>query len=71
MIFPSKNQRDWKKWVEQKTKIFDEISLAKKDYFIRNLPKFELNKIQKSAFALLKICQLIEIGYGGIVSYNE
>lgn len=75
-IFPSKEQRDWNKWVEeQKPKIPKTWSQYIKNNTIRpyaalrntkgyNIPVDD-SPIEKSALALLKIYQLIEIGYGG------
>lgn len=75
MLFPSKDQRDWNKWIEeQKPKVPKTWSgLDNKDtsringiiscveYGVDNI----LTLIEKSAFALLKIHKLIEVGYGG------
>lgn len=79
LLFPSKEQRDWNKWLEeQKLKvpktweklkrsntIYTHYSLNyivdDKDYFTA----IGTNLIEKSALALLKIHQLIEVGYGG------
>ena len=78
-IFPSKKQRDWNKWLEEQKpkgpKTWNELNHYPKydndDYSVditghlgngitkRNTP------IEKSALALLKIHQLIEVGYGG------
>lgn len=89
VIFPSKDQRDWNKWVEeQKPKVPKTWS----EYI--NIHRYEFNKgvgdycidvtghnnngwtrrntpIEKSALALLKIHQLIEVGYGGNVSKEK
>ena len=86
-IFPSKDQRDWNKWVieNQKNKApktWSEMIKGDKlccgyDFCIditghdahgwtrRNTP------IEKSALALLKIHQLIEVGYGGNVKNRD
>ena len=63
-IFPSKEQRDWNKWVEEQNykvpKTWSQyIKNNTKGYTIADTP------IEKSALALLKIYQLIEVGYGG------
>lgn len=63
-IFPSKEQRDWNKWVEEQNykvpKTWSQyIKNNTKGYIISDTP------IEKSAHALLKIYQLIEVGYGG------
>lgn len=49
VLFPSKTQRDWNKWIEE------------------NKPK----PIERSILALLRIRQLIEVGYGGNVTNDE
>lgn len=80
MLFPSKDQRDWNKWVEEqkpktpktwndlinqhktkssKVEICTTFSNYIYDGTTSNTP------IEKSALALLKIHQLIEVGYGG------
>lgn len=80
VLFPSKDQRDWNKWVEEqkpkvsktwselveqdKVKFQKAINIADKDIS-------DYNAIEKSALALLKIHQLIEHGYGGNVSSEE
>lgn len=75
-IFPSKTQRDWNKWLEdQKPKAPKTWSQYIKNNTIRpyaalrntkgyNIPVDD-SPIEKSALALLKIYQLIEVGYGG------
>lgn len=75
-IFPSKTQRDWNKWLEdQKPKAPKTWSQYIKNNTIRpyaalrntkgyNIPVDD-SPIEKSALALLKIHQLIEVGYGG------
>lgn len=85
LLFPSKEQRDWNKWLEeQKLKvpktweklkrsntIYTHYSLNyivdDKDYFTA----IGTNLIEKSALALLKIHQLIEVGYGGNITNEE
>lgn len=73
-IFPSKEQRDWNKWVEEQNpkvpKTWSELVEANKQLFyevaINNINyKVKYSSIEKSALALLKIYQLIEVGYGG------
>lgn len=83
MIFPSKDQRNWNKWIkEQKTKIpktwSDLIETNKANsHCIYTLDNTYLNSnnnkriIEKSALALLKIHQLIEVGYGGNITNKE
>lgn len=87
-VFPSKDQRDWNKWVEEnkpKPKIpktwsdlerLDEIT----EYGAEIVRTFNnrwwdstksKTPIEKSALALFKIHQLIEVGYGGNVTNEE
>ena len=86
VLFPSKTQRDWNKWLdEQKHKIpktwsdlerLDEITESGAE-IVRTFNNrwWDSTKgktpIEKSALALLKINQLIEVGYGGNVMSNE
>lgn len=83
IIFPSKDQRDWNKWVEENnlkvpktwseliksnTTLEYKISVVNKQgqyVFVNAYP------IEKSAVALLKIHQLIEVGYGGNVTNED
>lgn len=80
-VFPSKDQRDWNKWIEeQNSKIPKTWSkLIQTDKFSLNLIEIDDNgsghtststPIEKSALALLKIYQLIEVGYGGNVTFD-
>lgn len=82
VLFPSKDQRDWNKWIaEQKPKVPKTWSELVKEnkyqpYFAEIHIRFSSkdkctygkNPIEKSALALLKIHQLIEVGYGGNVT---
>lgn len=80
-IFPSKDQRDWNKWIEEnKSKtsktwsdsLFTVYELSyidnDKDYVLTSTG---ISPIERSALALLKIHQLIEVGYGGNVINDE
>ena len=81
-IFPSKEQRDWNKWVEEQNyKVPKTWSQYIKTNTIRpyaalrntkgyNIPVDD-SPIEKSALALLKIHQLIEVSYGGNVINDE
>lgn len=86
VLFPSKNQRDWNKWIkEQKQKQVPKtwnelqdrlgIQFMFTDYKEHNRGEnmnIHPNKpIEKSALALLKIHQLIEVGYGGNITKEE
>lgn len=83
VLFPSKDQRDWNKWIEeQKPKVpktWDELVTTNKanSHYIHTLNDTYLSSskskriIEKSALALLKIHQLIEVGYGGNISSEE
>ena len=81
MLFPSKDQRDWNKWIEEnKSKtsktwsdsLFTVYELSyidnDKDYVLTSTG---ISPIERSALALLKIHQLIEIGYGGNITNEE
>lgn len=81
MIFPSKNQRNWNKWIEEQklevSKTWNKLSnkdtsringiIQCVEYGVDNV----LNVIEKSAFALLKIYKLIDIAYGGNITNEE
>lgn len=79
IIFPSKDQRDWNKWIEeQKSKVPKTWSDIKEEKRFQGNACIVANKealietpIIKSANAFLKIYQLIEIGYGGNVTNEE
>lgn len=79
IIFPSKDQRDWNKWIEeQKSKVPKTWSDIKEEKRFQGNACIVVNKealtetpIIKSANAFLKIYQLIEIGYGGNVTNEE
>ena len=86
MIFPSKDQRDWNKWLEeQNPKVpktwsdlerLDEITECGAEIVQTfNNRWWDSTKgntpIEKSALALLKIHQLIEVGYGGNITNEE
>ena len=80
LFFPSKDQRDWNKWIEeQKNKVPKTWSeLVKRQEFQSwyvDIDGYRCStagdSIEKSAIALLKIHQLIEVGYGGNVTYEE
>ena len=81
MLFPSKDQRDWNKWIEEnKSKtsktwsdsLFTVYELSyidnDKDYVLTSTG---ISPIERSALALLKIHQLIEIGYGRNITNEE
>lgn len=81
-IFPSKDQRDWNKWDKKYNKktpktwkdIENYVGFNNgNDYCIDVTGNFTRRNtpIEKSALALLKIHQLIEVGYGGNVSNEE
>lgn len=81
VLFPSKDQRDWNKWVEEHKvpKTWNELVTTNKanSHCIHTLNDTYLSSskskriIEKSALALLKIHQLIEVGYGGNVTNEE
>ena len=80
VLFPSKNQRDWNKWAEEQKpkgpKTWSE--LVKANLLKRNMAAVGYVSmtgkdapIEKAALALLKIHQLIEVGYGGNITDKE
>ena len=78
-IFPSKEQRDWNKWIESQNKTWS--GFCKNSHLDSIEIKYKANStaikfddstdnpIIKSSLAFLKIHQLLEFGYGG--SYNK
>ena len=79
VLFPSKEQRDWNKWVEEQkpkvpktwselvtTKQADIYTVQCNTFVYKNNPN-----IIKSALAFHQIYQLIEVGYGGNISSEE
>ena len=80
LIFPSKDQRDWNKWIEEQKpktpKTWKELIEANqnKSYGVIISTRgtgIADEPIEKSALALLKIHQLIEVGYGGNVKNRD
>lgn len=85
MIFPSKDQRDWNKWIEEQKpnvpKTWSELIYEndfkncnveiKKGFYSEDKTLCGNTPIEKSALALLKIHQLIEVGYGGNITNEE
>lgn len=85
VLFPSKDQRDWNKWVEEnksKPKIpktwseLEKLSICDSYILGKGIGEVDFTSvgntpIEKSVLALLKIHQLIEIGYGGNITNEE
>lgn len=87
IIFPSKDQRDWNKWIEEQNlkvpKTWNELVLSRKAHtcgcgigivevvYDSSYDCYSESSIEKSALALLKIHQLIEVGYGGNITNDE
>lgn len=77
MIFPSKSQRDWNKWDKENNlkvpKTWNNITECNVEVwqYISRMNYGLVEPIVKSALALLKIHQLIEVGYGGNVTNEE
>lgn len=82
-VFPSKDQRDWNKWLKTQNSIiktFNDLLSSDKcipygcaidnNYYGKCYLKTE-EPIEKSAFALFIIYQLIELGYGGNITKKE
>lgn len=77
-VFPSKDQRDWNKWIkEQKHKVPKTWSEYVSTFDIESEPTLwfdsdmNFGAIGNSCSALFKIHQLIEVGYGGNVTNEE
>lgn len=83
IIFPSKDQRDWYKWLEeQKSEVpktwddYADLYNIRSNYKItHNTESAEIYdnnyKIGKAAIAFIKIHKLIEVGYGGNVTKED
>lgn len=82
LLFPSKDQRDWNIWLEEQKSKAPKTwnSLVESGKYHCTTVKIDHNgvgctfsgiDIEKSVLALLKIRQLIEIGYGGNVTNDE
>lgn len=79
LLFPSKDQRDWNKWIEeQKSKVpktwSELVKFKQADIYTIQCSSFVYKNnrnITNSALALLKINQLIEVGYGGNITNEE
>lgn len=80
MLFPSKDQRDWNKWIEEQKpeipKTWSELVDSKK--YTKEVDKVDVlhwyggnAPIIKFAIAIFKIHHLIEFGYGGNVTDKE
>ena len=76
-LFPSKDQRDWIKWDKENNhktpKTWSEMKNCNVEVWqhISQMDYGPVEPIVKSVLALLKIHQLIEVGYGGYPSYND
>lgn len=87
VIFPSKDQRDWNKWIEENkpkpkipktwsdTQFNSSFTVYELSYIDKDkdyvLTSTGISPIERSALALLKIHQLIEVGYSGNISIEE
>lgn len=85
VIFPSKDQRDWNKWIAEQSprvpKTWSDLVKANKvssttvqtscDEKGDCSDTLSDSPIEKSALALLKIHQLIKVGYGGNVTTED
>ena len=76
-VFPSKSQHDWNKWDKENNlkvpKTWNNITECNVEVWqhISRMNYGLVEPIVKSALALLKIHQLIEVGYGGNVTKEE
>lgn len=87
LLFPSKDQRNWNKWIEEHNSkvpktwsklvehiqpiLYAEISYKSDGHYISVSEDCGGTPIEKAALALFKIHQLIEVGYGGNVTDEE
>lgn len=81
MFWPSEDSRDWNEWLAKQDttpKVFSDLNGTIQArhcslYWAMSDAKdgLELTPIEKSALAILKIRDLIEIGYGGNVSTKD
>ena len=77
VLFPSKDQRDWNKWIEEQNpktpKIWNDMTKCNVEVWqhISRMDYGPTEPIVKSVLALLKIHQLIEVGYGGNVTRSD
>lgn len=78
MLFPSKDQRDWNKWAEEPKpkvpKTWEElIRVDKAKQYVANTHIIPNDRapIEKAALAMMKIWQLIEVGYGGNITAEK
>lgn len=84
LLFPSKDQRNWNKWDKENNhktpKTWSELIKLKgtKEYALHCqivdgafYNEVSSSSIEQSALALLKIHQLIEVGYGGNITNEE
>ena len=85
LLFPSKDQRNWNKWDKENNKktpktwselikikdIFTECAEICSNGGEDKSKTFMNTPIKKAALALLKIHQLIEVGYGGNITNGE
>lgn len=83
-VYPSDSLRDWDIWNKEannkRPKTWNELENRNNEatYNLSIIDKYGLNKeivepspIEKAALALLKIYQLIEVGYGGNITNEE
>lgn len=79
LLFPSKDQRDWNKWAEEQKpripKTWSQLKGCNVEILaiVKEIEKYKPlgESINKSVLALLKIRQLIEVGYGGNITNEE
>lgn len=84
-LFPSKDQRNWNKWIEEQKlevpKTWSELQNkfgiqfmftdCQEDNRGENMNIHPNNPIEKSALAFMKIINIIDVGYGGNVTNKE
>lgn len=78
VLFPSKAQRDWEKWDKENNhktpKTWDDIPYNRVERMYDAIGyecDYNFTPIEKSSIALLKIHQLIEVGYSGNITNDK
>lgn len=73
LIFPSKNQRSWKKYIEENTKpkVRNWQDVVKNYNIGANTVRCSSDYTDKSEMAYSKLCIIVRLGYGGFVTTEE
>lgn len=73
LLFPSKSQRSWKKYIEDNTKpkVRNWQDVVKNYNIGANTVRCSFDYTAKSEMAYSKICIIVRLGYGGFVTSEE